>query len=85
VRRETREGWPLLTVETEVNEESRTLRGQMKEVLSWLLPWACRADTRDFCSVLAALVGPVQNIFILTVHSKLGSGQEAVPGCLSLM
>jgi hypothetical protein len=25
-------------------------------------------STRDFCPALAALVGPVQNIFFLTVH-----------------
>jgi hypothetical protein len=58
--RETREGWPLLTVETEVNGDSRV---QIKGVPSWLVPWACRACTRYFCSVLAALVGTVQNIF----------------------
>jgi hypothetical protein len=29
---------------------------------------SCRASTRDFCSALAALVGPVLNIFFLTVH-----------------
>jgi hypothetical protein len=44
-----------------------TQRGQMKGVLSWLVRWACRACTRYFCSALAALVGPVQNIFVLTV------------------
>jgi hypothetical protein len=33
--------------------------------------WACRAGTRDFCSALAALVGPVQNIFSLTVRYTL--------------
>jgi hypothetical protein len=35
----------------------------MKEVISWLVRWACRAGTRDICSALATLVGPVQNIF----------------------
>jgi hypothetical protein len=35
----------------------------MKEVLPWLVRWACRAGTRDFCSALAAEVDPVQNIF----------------------
>jgi hypothetical protein len=40
----------------------------MKGVLPWLVDWACRAGTRDFCSALAAQVGPVQNIFFLTVH-----------------
>ncbi len=58
---ETREGWPLLTVETEVNGDSKgTKRGGF---LSWLVRWACSAGIRDFCSALAALVGPVQNIF----------------------
>ncbi len=40
----------------------------MKGVLPRLVRWACRARTRDFCPALAALVGPVQNIFFLTVH-----------------
>jgi hypothetical protein len=65
--RETREGWPLLTVETEVNGEG-TQRGQMKGVLFGLVYWACRAGTRDFCSALAALVGPAQTISFLSVH-----------------
>jgi hypothetical protein len=39
----------------------------MKGVLFWLFCWACRASTKEFCSALAALVGPVQN-FSLTVH-----------------
>ncbi len=34
---------------------------------SFLL-WFVRAGTSDFCSALAALVGPVQNIFFLTLH-----------------
>jgi hypothetical protein len=63
----------------------------MKGVLSWLVGWACRADTRDFSSALAAPVGPVQNIFFLTIR-YLNSfdpiaqqpGREAVMGRLSL-
>ncbi len=35
----------------------------MKGVLPWLVPLAYHAVTRDFCPALAALVGPVQNIF----------------------
>ena len=31
----------------------------MKGVLPWLVRWACRAGTRDFCSALADLVGPL--------------------------
>ncbi len=57
VSRETREGWPLLTVETEVNG---TQRGQMRGVLSCLVCWVYRAD---FYSASTALVGPVQNVF----------------------
>jgi hypothetical protein len=43
--RETREGWPRLTVETDVNGD---LLVHMKEVLPWLVRWARRAGTRDF-------------------------------------
>ncbi len=37
-----------------------TQRVQIKAVLPMLVRWACRAN---FCPALAALVGPVQNIF----------------------
>jgi hypothetical protein len=63
--REARDRWPLLTVETEVNG---TQRIQMKEVLLWLFRCACLVGTRDFCPALAALVGPVQKKFFLTVQ-----------------
>jgi hypothetical protein len=50
-----------------------------------------RAGLRDFCSALAALVTPVQNIFSLTVqyfHSFVPiaqqAGQASVLGRLSL-
>jgi hypothetical protein len=46
-----------------------TQRGQMAGALSWLVRWACRAGTRDFCSALAALVGLVQKICFLAVHN----------------
>jgi hypothetical protein len=69
-----------------------TQRGQMKGVLSWLVHWACHAGTRDFYSALAALVGPVQNNFSLTVHYFYSfvpiaqqAGQAAVLGRLSLV
>ncbi len=45
-----------------------TQRVQMKGVIPWLVRWACHAGTRDFCPAPAALVGPVQNIFSLTIH-----------------
>jgi hypothetical protein len=65
-RRIQREGWPLLTVETEANGDSK--RVQMKGVLPWLARWDLHAGTWDFCPALAALVRPVQNIFFLAVH-----------------
>jgi hypothetical protein len=40
----------------------------MKGVLPWLVRWVLHAGTRDFFPALAALVGPEQNIFFLTVH-----------------
>jgi hypothetical protein len=55
--REAREGWPLLIVETEVNWDSDQ-RGPFL-----LVRCTCRAGTRDICSALAALVGPVKSIF----------------------
>ncbi len=63
--RGSREGWPLLTVETEVNGDSK--RVQMKGVLSWLV--GLGAGTR-FCSPFDALVGPIAryNFFLLTIH-----------------
>ncbi len=71
----------------------RIQRVQMKEVLPWLIRWALHActGTRDFWSALAALVGPVQNIFFLTVHYfdtfvpiAQQAGKVAVPGRRSL-
>jgi hypothetical protein len=40
----------------------------MKGVLLWFVHWACHAGAKDFCLTLAALVGPVENIFFLTVY-----------------
>ncbi len=54
--RETRVGWPPLTVATEVNGDSKSTK---KGVLPWLV---CGVE-RNFCSALAATVGPEQNIF----------------------
>jgi hypothetical protein len=52
---------------------------------------AYRAGTRDFCPVLAALVGPVQDICFLTVHYFTSfvpidqqAGKAVVHSCLSL-
>jgi hypothetical protein len=45
-----------------------TQRVLMKGVLPWLVRRACRAGTRDFYPVLAALVGQVQKYFFITIH-----------------
>ncbi len=61
--RETIEGWPLLTVETEVNGDSRV---RTKGILPWLVRWTCRASTRDFGLILSN-----GNLFMKTViHNK---------------
>ncbi len=58
--RETREGWLLLSVETEANGDSSSTyeRGPS---LAVSLGLSCRY--KRFCPALSALVGPVQNIF----------------------
>jgi hypothetical protein len=57
-----------------------------------LVRWPCYASTRDFLPALAALVGPEQNIFFLSVHyfnSFITIAQQArqavVLGSLSLI
>ncbi len=52
VSRETREGWTLLTVETEANGD---LWNTNERGPSLMVCWSRRAGTRDFCSALAAL------------------------------
>ncbi len=56
----TREWWPMLTVETEVNGDSKRTNERGSSLFG---SWACGAGTRDFCSALAALVGPVKLFF----------------------
>ncbi len=63
-----------------MNGESKSTNGR-EGSLPWLARWACRAFTRDFCSALAALFGPEQNIFFLAVHyfnSFVPIAQQAV-------
>ncbi len=87
VTRETREGWPLLTVETEVNGDSKSTNERVPSLVGSL---GCRAGNRDLCPALAALVGPVQIFFSLSyffsIHlspspSKLGR-QSSWVACL---
>jgi|688.fasta_scaffold1541586_1 hypothetical protein len=66
------EGWPLLTVETVENGDSKNTN--MNGVLPWLVCWARCAGTRDVWPASAALVSPVQNFFssqdTISVHSS---------------
>ncbi len=64
----------------------------MKGVLPWLVPWAGRSGTIDFCPALVDLVSPVQNIIYLTAHFftlvvpiAQQPGQAVVLGRLSLL
>ncbi len=87
-RREAREGGPCWLLKL---RWMGTQRVQIKGLLLWLVRFACRAGRRDFCSALAALVGPLQTILFLTVHYfnslvpiAQKAGQAAVRGRLSL-
>ncbi len=59
--RETREGWPLLAVETDETEMNELFLG-------WFVGRVVQVQEIFFLA-LAALVGPVQNIFSRTVHN----------------
>jgi hypothetical protein len=62
----------------------------MPGVLPWWVRGACRAGTIDFCSALAALVGPIQfffppvHFFSLLVTIAQQPGQAFVLGRLSM-
>ncbi len=58
--RETREGWRRLTVETELNGDSKSTNERGSSLVG-SLGLSCRK--RDFCPALASLVDPVQNVF----------------------
>jgi hypothetical protein len=77
--RETREVCPLLTVKTEVNGGSKSTN-EMGH--TWLVRWACRAGTSDFCSALAALKYFFPRLFVPISQQ---AGQAVVLGCLSLI
>ncbi len=64
VNRETREGSPLLTFESDVNGDSKSTS---EKGLPWWVGWAYRGE---FCSAFADLVDPGQNIFF--PHRTLG-------------
>ncbi len=74
-----------MTIETEVNEDSKSTN---ERILPQLVRWACRAGTRDFYSALVSLAGTVQNIFsspyTISIYIAQQAGQAAVLGRLSL-
>jgi hypothetical protein len=84
--RETREGWPLLTVETEVNWDSKSTNERGPSLIGSL---GLSYRYKRLYPGLAALVSQVQNNFFLTVHnfnlcappspSNLGGGSRAGP------
>jgi hypothetical protein len=87
-QRETREGRPLLTVETEVNRDSKSTN-ERGPSLAGFLGLSCQYRRFLFC--LGCSSGPVQNIFFLTVHYLNSfvpivqqAGQADVLGRLSL-
>jgi hypothetical protein len=72
-------GGPLLKL-----RRMGTQRVQIKWVLPWLVCWARRALTRDFCTALVALADPVQNIIFLTIryfNSLVPIAQQARQQC----
>jgi hypothetical protein len=79
-------------VENEANRDSTSTNGRGSSLLGLFVNcWVHHAVTRDFCPAFSALVGPVQNIFILTVHCfnpfvliAQQAGQAVVQGRLSL-
>ncbi len=62
-----------------------TQRVPIKEgVLPWLVLWACRAGTREFCPPLAALAGSTEHYVNSFVPIVQQAGQAVVVGLLSL-
>jgi hypothetical protein len=53
------------------NGGERGLKKDKIGILSWLVRWACRAGTRDFCTALAALDGQGQKILHRTLFQFL--------------
>ncbi len=65
--RETREGWPLLTVETWVNGDSKSTNERNPSLVGSLV-LSCRYKRFLFCLGCSSRTTVVQNIFFLTVH-----------------
>jgi hypothetical protein len=63
--RETREGWPLLTAETEVNGDSKSTNEGV--LPCWFVGLV--VPVQEILFNLGDLVSPVHNIFSLAVHN----------------
>jgi hypothetical protein len=68
VHRETREGWPRLTPETNGNFWSTCTFERVLPFLPWLIRWAPCTGTRDFLSCLRCISQPCTKYFFLTAH-----------------
>jgi hypothetical protein len=66
--RETREGSPLLTVETDENRDSKCRNERGLSLVDGSLDSSCRYNRIDFCLALAPLFSTVHNIIFLTAH-----------------
>jgi hypothetical protein len=67
ITRETREGWPLHSFETEANGDSRSSYKRGPSVVG-LFGLVFVSVQEIFYPALAAVIGPVQNIFFLAVN-----------------
>jgi hypothetical protein len=65
VPRETRERWPLLTVETKANKNSRSTYERGPSLVGSL---GRHAGKIDYCPALTAAVSPVQKIIFRTAN-----------------
>ncbi len=83
--RDTREGWPMLNVETEANEMgTQEVHKGVRWFLPWLVRWAVVPVQEIFCPAQTALFGLVQNIIFLAVHfftSFVPIAQQARQSC----
>jgi hypothetical protein len=83
-----REGWPLLTVETEVNGDSKSTNERGPSLVS---SYRLSCLYMRFFSASSAVVGQIENIIFLTIHYfnffvsiAQQAGQEVVLGRQSL-
>jgi hypothetical protein len=74
--RETREGWPLLTVETEVNGDSKSTNVSVPSLVG-LLGLSCRYKRFFLC--LGCSIRPSTKHFFLTLHYRVSNPLSPSP------